>query len=92
MRPDRIILGEIRGGEAFTFLRAINTGHPGSIATIHANSPARAVEQLAMLVLQSGSRLDGVEVRRYVRESVDVFVQLERREGVRSVSQLLVSI
>ena len=91
MRPDRIILGEIRGSEAFTFLRAINTGHPGSIATIHANSPARAVEQLAMLVLQSGSRLDGGEVRRYVRESVDVFVQLERREGKRRVSQLLVS-
>ncbi|WPZ03958.1 P-type DNA transfer ATPase VirB11 [Blastomonas marina] len=91
MRPDRIILGEIRGSEAFTFLRAINTGHPGSIATIHANSPARAVEQLTMLVLQSGSRLDGGEVRRYVRESVDVFVQLERREGKRRVSQLLVS-
>jgi len=91
MRPDRIILGEIRGSEAFTFLRAINTGHPGSIATIHANSPGRAIEQLAMLVLQSGSRLDGGEVRRYVRESVDVFVQLERREGKRRVSQLLVS-
>ncbi|MEO1920830.1 MAG: P-type DNA transfer ATPase VirB11 [Sphingomonadaceae bacterium] len=91
MRPDRIILGEIRGSEAFTFLRAINTGHPGSIATIHANSPARAVEQLAMLVLQSGSRLDGAEVRRYIRESVEVFVQLERHGGVRRVSQLLAS-
>ena len=91
MRPDRIILGEIRGAEAFTFLRAINTGHPGSIATIHANSPARAIEQLAMLVLQSGSRLDGAELRRYVRESVGVFVQLERYEGRRRVSQLLVS-
>lgn len=91
MRPDRIILGEIRGAEAFTFLRAINTGHPGSIATIHANSPARAIEQLAMLVLQSGSRLDGAELRRYVRESVDVFVQLERREGTRRVCELLVA-
>ena len=91
MRPDRIILGEIRGAEAFSFLRAINTGHPGSIATIHANSPARAIEQLAMLVLQSGSRLDGAELRRYVRESVGVFVQLERYEGRRRVSQLLVS-
>ena len=91
MRPDRIILGEIRGAEAFTFLRAINTGHPGSIATIHANSPARAIEQLAMLVLQSGSRLDGAELRRYVRESVDVFVQLERREGMRRVAKLLVA-
>ena len=91
MRPDRIILGEIRGAEAFTFLRAINTGHPGSIATIHANSPARAIEQLAMLVLQSGARLDGAELRRYVRESVDVFVQLERREGMRRVAKFLVA-
>lgn len=91
MRPDRIILGEIRGAEAFTFLRAINTGHPGSIATIHANSPARAIEQLAMLVLQSGSRLDGAELRRFARESVDVFVQLERREGKRRVAELLVN-
>lgn len=89
MRPDRIILGEIRGSEAFTFLRAINTGHPGSIATIHANSPSRAIEQIAMLVLQSGSRLSGEEVRRYVRESVDVFVQLERRDGARRVSKVL---
>ncbi|MCB2085415.1 MAG: P-type DNA transfer ATPase VirB11 [Sphingomonadaceae bacterium] len=90
MRPDRIILGELRGGEAFTFLRAVNTGHPGSMTTIHADTPQRAIEQLALLVLQAGSRLSRVDVRHYVRESIDIFVQLERREGRRRVSQVLV--
>nr|WP_137676515.1 P-type DNA transfer ATPase VirB11 [Parerythrobacter lutipelagi] len=90
MRPDRIILGELRGGEAFTFLRAVNTGHPGSMTTIHADTPQRAIEQLALLVLQAGSRLSRVDVRHYVRESIDIFVQLERREGKRRVSEVLV--
>jgi type IV secretion system protein VirB11 len=90
MRPDRIILGELRGGEAFTFLRAVNTGHPGSMTTIHADTPARAIEQLALLVLQAGSRLGREDVRHYVRESIDVFVQLERQAGRRKVAQVLV--
>lgn len=89
MRPDRIILGELRGTEAFTFLRAVNTGHPGSMTTIHADSPARAIEQLALLVLQAGSRLSRDDVRHYVRTSVDVFVQLDRKAGKRRVSQVL---
>lgn len=91
MRPDRIILGELRGVEAFTFLRAVNTGHPGSMTTIHADTPHRAIEQLALLVLQAGSRLSRDDVRHYVRESIDVFVQLERRAGNRRVSQVLVA-
>jgi type IV secretion system protein VirB11 len=91
MRPDRIILGELRGVEAFTFLRAINTGHPGSMTTIHADTPQRAIEQLALLVLQAGSKLSRDDVRHYVRESIDVFVQLERRGGQRRVSRLLVA-
>jgi type IV secretion system protein VirB11 len=91
MRPDRIILGELRGSEAFTFLRAVNTGHPGSMTTIHADTPQRAIEQLSLLVLQAGSKLSRDDVRHYVRESVDVFVQLERRSGRRSVSQILVA-
>lgn len=90
MRPDRIILGELRGSEAFTFLRAVNTGHPGSMTTIHADTPQRAIEQLALLVLQAGSRLARDDVREYIRQSIDVFVQLERREGRRRVSQVLV--
>lgn len=91
MRPDRIILGELRGQEAFTFLRAVNTGHPGSMTTIHADTPQRAVEQLALLVLQGGSRLSREDVRHYVRESIDIFVQLERRAGKRRVSQVMVT-
>lgn len=55
MRPDRIILGELRGPEAFTFLRAINTGHPGSMTTIHADSPEKAIVQLAKMAMQSGA-------------------------------------
>jgi type IV secretion system protein VirB11 len=89
MRPDRIILGELRGTEAFTFLRAVNTGHPGSMTTIHADSPARAIEQLTLLVLQTGSRLTRDDVRHYVNESVDVFVQLGRQAGRRKVTQVL---
>ena len=91
MRPDRIILGELRGADAFTFLRAVNTGHPGSMTTIHADTPQRAIEQLALLVLQTGSRLSRDDVRHYVRESIDVFVQLERRAGLRRVSQVMVA-
>jgi len=91
MRPDRIILGELRGVEALTFLRAVNTGHPGSMTTIHADTPQRAIEQLALLVLQAGSKLSRDDVRHYVRESVDLFVQLERCGGRRQVSQVLVA-
>jgi type IV secretion system protein VirB11 len=91
IRPDRIILGELRGVEAFTFLRAVNTGHPVSMTTIHADTPQRAIEQLALLVLQAGSKLNRDDVRHYVRESVDVFVQLERRGGRRRVSRVLVA-
>jgi type IV secretion system protein VirB11 len=61
------------------------------MTTIHADTPQRAIEQLALLVLQAGSRLSRDDVRHYVRESVDVFVQLERREGRRQVSRLLVA-
>ena len=89
MRPDRIILGELRGREAFTFLRAVNTGHPGSMTTIHADTPRRAIEQLTLLVLQAGTRLSRDDVRHYVRESIDVFIQMTRQDGKRRVSQIL---
>lgn len=91
LRPDRIILGELRGAEAFTFLRAVNTGHPGSMTTIHADTPARAIEQLVLLVLQAGTRLNRDDVRHYVRESIDVFVQLSRIGGQRRVTEVLVA-
>lgn len=88
MRPDRVILGELRGAEAFTFLRAINTGHPGSMTTVHADCPDRAVEQVALLVLQGGTQLRRDDVIHYIRSTIDVFVQLTRVAGQRSVSQI----
>lgn len=89
MRPDRIILGEIRGGEAATFLRAINTGHPGSLSTVHADSPLRAIDQLAFLVLQTGVRMRFEDVVAYVRRSVDIVIQLDRYDGRRRIGELL---
>lgn len=88
MRPDRIILGELRGPEAASFLRAVNTGHPGSITTVHADSPRGAVDQLSLLVMQSGLNMGRSEISEYVRGIVDVFVQLSRREGRRAISQI----
>jgi type IV secretion system protein VirB11 len=90
MRPDRIVLGEIRGAEAVTFLRAVNTGHPGSMSTIHADSPLRAIDQLALLVLQTGTRMAWDDVVQYVRASLDVIVQLKREGGRREVESVLV--
>lgn len=89
MRPDRIILGELRGEEAYAFLRAINTGHPGSMSSVHANSAEAAVEQIALLVLQRGTRLNRADVSHYVRSTIDVFVQLERLGGKRRVAEVL---
>jgi type IV secretion system protein VirB11 len=88
MRPDRIVLGELRGPEAFTFLRAINTGHPGSMTTIHADNPAMAIQQLALLVLQTGSQLRHDDIVRYILSTVDLVVQLERVAGRRFISEI----
>ncbi|MGL4314986.1 MAG: P-type DNA transfer ATPase VirB11 [Sphingomonas sp.] len=91
MRPDRIILGELRGREAYTFLRAVNTGHPGSLSTIHADSPEGALEQLALIVLQSGTQLRREDIVDYARGVIDVIVQLERRNGERRVGRVMVT-
>lgn len=88
MRPDRIILGELRGREAFTFLRAVNTGHPGSITTLHADRPDGALEQLALMALQTGSAMTHADIMAYVRSVVDVIVQLERHDGRRQVREI----
>lgn len=90
MRPDRIILGELRGREALTFLRAVNTGHAGSLTTIHADSPERALDQLALLVLQAGIGLSWDDAQRYIRRSLDLVVQLTRKNGVRVIESALV--
>ena len=89
MRPDRIILGELRGPEAFAFLRAITSGHPGSMTTIHADSPESAIEQLLMLVLHTGTRLSRSDVKSYVEQSIDIFVQLSRSSGRRQVDAIV---
>jgi type IV secretion system protein VirB11 len=89
MRPDRIILGELRGPEAFAFLRAVASGHPGSMTTIHADSPDGAIEQLVMLVLHGGTKLSRSHLRTFVENSVDVFVQLSRFEGQRRVEAVV---
>jgi type IV secretion system protein VirB11 len=86
LRPDRIVLGELRGNEAVSFLRAINTGHPGSFSTIHANSPSGALEQLALMVMQSGLGLSRMDTIAYVKSVVDLIVQLDRRGGQRGIS------
>jgi type IV secretion system protein VirB11 len=86
MRPDRILLGELRGREAFAFLRAVNTGHPGSITTVHADSPQGALDQIALLSLLAGVDLGWDTVRNYVRQVVDVVVQLNRVDGARRVT------
>ena len=92
LRPDRIIVGEVRGKEAFSFLRAINTGHPGSISTVHADSPEMAIEQLKLMVMQADLGLPPSEVRSYIQSVVEVIIQLKRGEkGVRYISEVYFS-
>jgi type IV secretion system protein VirB11 len=91
LRPDRIILGELRGPEAFAFLRAVASGHPGSMTSIHADSPETAIEQLVMLVLQTGTKLSRSDVRSYVDHSIDVFVHLSRTGGRRQVEAVVLA-
>ena len=89
LRPDRIIMGELRGVEAFAFLRAINTGHPGSIATIHADSPMMAFEQLSLMVMQADLGLTRPQIIDYIRHVVPIVVQLKRGPaGHRFVSEI----
>lgn len=91
MRPDRIIVGELRGEEAYTFLRAINTGHPGSMSSVHADSAAGAIEQIVLLILQGGGQLSRQDVQHYVRSTVGVFVQLARTGGRRHVAEVVLA-
>ncbi|TCA71086.1 ATPase, T2SS/T4P/T4SS family, partial [Rhizobium leguminosarum] len=88
MRPDRIIVGEIRGVEAYDFLEAINTGHPGAITTIHADSPTLAFDRLALMVMRSGIRLTHGEVITYAKRTIDLVVQVGRLNGSRGVLEI----
>ncbi|MBC2664091.1 P-type DNA transfer ATPase VirB11 [Novosphingobium flavum] len=85
LRPDRIVLGELRGREVVSFLRAINTGHPGSFSTVHANSPAGALEQIALMALQAGIGLTRGDTLAYAAQVIDVVVQLDRADGRRAI-------
>ena len=89
LRPDRIILGEVRGAEAFDLLQALNTGHSGTLSTIHANSARLALSRLRTCVAMAGINIPEVAVARNVAEVVHVLVHIERRGGHRFVSEAL---
>ena len=87
MRPDRIVVGEVRGGESLDMLQAMNTGHDGSLSTIHANSPRDAIARLETLVLMAGMDLPLRAIREQIASAVDLIVQLSRlRDGTRRVT------
>ena len=89
MRPDRIILGEVRGEEAFDMLQAMNTGHEGSMATIHANTPRDALIRLESMVAMSGLNLTERTVRQQIASALDIVVQVSRMsDGSRKVMSI----
>ncbi|HEY9766815.1 MAG TPA: CpaF/VirB11 family protein, partial [Chroococcales cyanobacterium] len=89
MRPDRIILGEVRGGEALSMLQAMNTGHEGSLATIHSNSPRDALSRLETMVLMAGMDLPLRAIREQINSAIDLVIQTERNsDGVRRITAL----
>ena len=88
-RPDRIILGEIRGGEAFDLLQLLNTGHSGTLSTVHASSAQQAISRFTSCVLQSGVELPYRAIKTNIGDSLNVIIQLERRPGRRFVSEVI---
>jgi pilus assembly protein CpaF len=88
-RPDRILLGEVRGGEAFDLLQLLNTGHSGTISTIHASSARQGLSRFTSCVLQSGVEVPYRAIKTNIADSLNVVIQLERRPGRRFVSEVL---
>jgi pilus assembly protein CpaF len=88
-RPDRIVLGEIRGSEAFDFLQLLNTGHSGTLSTIHANSAKQGLSRFTSCVLQSGIELPYRAIKNNISDSLNVVIQIERRPGLRFMSEVL---
>jgi pilus assembly protein CpaF len=88
-RPDRILVGEVRGGEAFDLLQALNTGHAGSLSTIHANGTELALRRFTSCVLQSGVDVPYPAIRYGLAECLQVLVHLERRDDRRLVTELV---
>ncbi|MBU1229881.1 MAG: CpaF family protein [Proteobacteria bacterium] len=78
MRPDRIIIGEVRGAEALDMLQAMNTGHDGSLATIHANTPRDALMRLETMVAMAGLNISDISLKRYISSAIDVIIQVSR--------------
>src|SRR5262249_49219846 len=89
LRPDRLLVGEVRGEEAFDLLQALNTGHSGSLSTIHANSAVQALSKLANYVLLAGVDLPYAAIRGVIADSVNVIVQVERRQSDRLVTEVV---
>ncbi len=87
-RPDRILLGEIRGAEAFDLLQLLNTGHSGTISTVHANSGAQALSRFTSCVLESGVELPYQAIKNNIADSLNIVVHLERQPGRRFVSEV----
>jgi len=87
-RPDRILLGEIRGAEAFDLLQLLNTGHSGTISTLHANSAAQAISRFTSCVLESGVELPYRAIKNNIADSLNILIHLERRPGQRFVSEV----
>ncbi len=88
-RPDRILLGEIRGAEAFDLLQLLNTGHSGTISTVHANSAAQAISRFTSCVLQSGVELPYRAIKSNIADSLSILIHLNRRPGRRFVSEVV---
>lgn len=88
-RPDRIILGEIRGGEAFELLQLLNTGHSGTLSTVHANSATQGLSRFTTCVMQSGIEMTYSSIKSNIADSLNLLVQIERRPGKRFVSEVL---
>jgi len=89
MRPERIIVGEVRGPEAFDLLQAMNTGHDGSMGTLHANSPREAMSRLEAMITMGGFQLPLRTIREMIVGSIDVIIQAERlRDGSRRITKI----
>jgi pilus assembly protein CpaF len=89
MRPDRIVVGECRGGEALDMLQAMNTGHDGSMTTVHANSPRDALRRVETMVLMAGMEIPLKAIREQVASSIELVIHMERmKDGTRRVTQV----
>jgi pilus assembly protein CpaF len=89
MRPDRIVVGEVRGGEALDMLQAMNTGHDGSLTTIHANSPRDAISRLEVMVSMANANMQLISIRQQIASAVHVLVQASRMsDGSRRITSI----